>query len=318
MKLGGLSLSSPWVLAPLESVSDVGFRRLCWSLGAGLTFTEMIRARGIVRRNKSTLDLIDSFDDDVPTGAQLLVANERELTEALGVLDSLAATTRPQWKNLCAVDLNFGCPSPEVIRVGAGPALLKRAGKLRSIFEVLRRWKATTALPIRAITAKIRLGLNRAEMDQRVFLPIVDLANELLDGLTVHARHAREASADSAHWQALQLVRERATVPIIGNGDALTAGEARRLKSETGCDGVMIARGAIKNPWLFRALVGSGAETPSLEELEQAEKRWLERATSVGSKPKYLEWHREGFRRMRARVAGANDAESLPANANLE
>lgn len=317
MKLGSLELASPFILAPLESVSDAAFRRLCWSLGAGFTWTEMIRARGLARNNKSTIELIDSFDADVPTGLQLMVGNERELEEALTKVEALAATSHPHFRNLRAVDLNFGCPSPEVIKIGAGPALLKRKNKLEAIFQGLRAWKARTSLPIGAVTAKIRLGLNRAELDQKVYLPIVELANELLDGLTVHARHAREESSTPAHWEAIAEVKQRATVPIIGNGDVTSRETAERLMRETGCDGVMIARGAIRSPWIFRELTGRGSGQPTLEELERAEAEWRSRATELGSKPKFFEWHTEGFRRMRERLAGRTTSTSLPPNEHM-
>ena len=318
MKLGSLELSSPFILSPLESVSDAAFRWLCWSLGAGFTWTEMIRARGLVRNNKSTIDLIDSFDAGVPTGVQLMVANEKELDAALTKLDELAATTHPHFKNLRAVDLNFGCPSPEVIKVGAGPALLKRHHKLKAIFQVMRSWKQRTELPIGAVTAKVRLGLNRAEMDQKVVLPIVDLANELLDGLTVHARHAREESTTPAHWEAIAEVKQRATVPIIGNGDVVSLEAAQKLLRESGCDAVMVARGAIRSPWIFRELTGRGSGQPTLTELEVAEAEWTRRATDLQSKPKYFEWHREGFRRLRARLNGqAVAGTGMPANEHM-
>lgn len=319
MKLGGLELATPFLLSPLESVSDAAFRRLCWSLGAGLTWTEMIRARGIVRNNKSTLELIDSFDADVPTGLQLMVVNEQELSEALDAVERLGHSTHPHFRNLVAVDLNFGCPSPEVIKVGAGPALLKRRNKLKAIFEVLHGWKQRTSLPVRAVTAKIRLGLNRAEMDQKVYLPIVELANELLDGLTVHARHAREESTTPAHWEALAEVRRAAKVPIIGNGDVTSLDAAQRLMRETGCDAVMIARGAIRSPWLFRELTGRGSGQPTLAELDEAETTWRARATELGSKPKFFDWHTEGFRRMRARLTGqALSGPSMPATDHMK
>ena len=128
MKLGSLELSSPFILAPMESVSDCAYRRVCWDRGASLTWTEMIRARGLARNNKSTFDLIDTFDPEVLTGVQLMVANEKELSEALEKLER----PTPHFKNIRAIDLNFGCPSPEVIRIGAGPALLKRRGKLEA------------------------------------------------------------------------------------------------------------------------------------------------------------------------------------------
>lgn len=319
LRLGSLELASPFILAPMESVSDAAYRRLCWEQGAGFTWTEMIRARALVRNNKSTLELIDCFEEEVPTGVQLLVANEKELGEALHRLDALAATTHPHFKHLRAVDLNFGCPSPEVIKVGAGPALLKRRAKLEAIFTVLKAWKAKTALPIGAVGAKIRLGLNRPEEDQQVYLPIVELANRYLDYLVIHARHARQESTEPPRWSAIAEARALAQVPLIGNGDVCTRTDFERLVKETGSDGAMIARGAIRSPWVFRGLAATGSATPeTLEEIDGLERRYLELSTRFGTKPKYLEWHREGFERMRRRLRGEAEAgAAMPANEHM-
>lgn len=318
VKLGALELSSPFVLAPLESVSDCAFRRLCWEQGAAFTWTEMVRARGIARNNKSTLDLIDTFDPEVPTGLQLLVTSEAELQTALDQVEKLAASTHPHFANLRAVDLNLGCPSPDVIRIGAGPAMLKRRAKLEAIFAVLSAWKRRTGLPIGAVGAKIRLGLHGGEQAAKVFLPVVDLANAHLDYLTVHARHAREQSKDVPSWSAIRESKQRATVPIIGNGNVFARADWERLFQKTACDGALVARGAIRSPWVFRELRGAGPGVPSREELAAAEARYGELAARWGSKEKYRDWHAEGFARMRARLEGtAAPGPELPHNAHL-
>lgn len=318
LRLGSIELKSPFLLSPMESVSDAAFRRLCWQQGAGYTWTEMIRARGIVRNNKSTLELIDSHDPEVPTGVQLFVVNEKELGDALAKLDALAQSSHPHFKNLTAVDLNFGCPSPEVIRVGAGPALLKRRAKLRAIFEGLAAWKQTTSLPIGAVGAKIRLGLNRLEQDQKVYLPIIELANDTLDYLVVHARHARQESTEKPTWSAIAELKARARIPVIGNGDIVTPADWERLQRETGADGAMIARGAIRSPWVFRALNGNGPGEPTREEVDTAEAEYDALATRFGSKEKFREWHREGFRRMRARLEGTVlSGSAMPKNEHM-
>jgi tRNA-dihydrouridine synthase len=158
----------PVLLSPLEGLSDAGFRRLCFELGAGFTWTEMIRAKAIARENASTLDLIDTFDSDVPTGIQLSATDEKSLQAALAVIDRLSASGRPHFRNIRAVDLNFGCPSQDVISCGAGPAMLKRRSKLRDMFTTLRIWREHTHLDIAAIGAKIRLGLNAGEQKRKV------------------------------------------------------------------------------------------------------------------------------------------------------
>ncbi len=318
LKVGSLELNSPFLVAPMESVSDAGYRRLVWQQGAALTWTEMIRARGLVRNNKATIDLIDTFEADVLTGVQLMVANEGELQAALHKLDSLAATTHPHFQNIRAVDLNFGCPSPEVIRVGAGPALLKRKAKMRVILETLAKWKQTTSLRIGAVTAKIRLGINRVEQDQKVYLPLVDIANDTVDALIVHARHARQESTEPAKWEAIAEIKARARIPVIGNGDVVSREDAQRLYDVSGCDGFMVARGAIRSPWVFRELRGLGSGSPSLGEIDEAEKTYLELAERYGTKDKFRAWHEESFRRMRARARGERPGgPALPPNEHM-
>jgi tRNA-dihydrouridine synthase B len=319
VKLGRLELKNEFILAPLESVSDAAFRHICFELGASLTFTEMIRARGIVRNNKSTLDLIDTFDPHIPTGIQLLVTGENELLESLQKIEKLSQTSHPHFRNLCAIDLNFGCPSPDVIQVGAGPALLKRAKKLEKIFHVLSEFKKSTSLNIGAVGAKIRLGLNGKEKDDKVYLPIVEVANRYLDFLTVHARHARQGSESPAEWSAIAEAKRVATIPLIANGDIFSLADFQKAKSETNCDGALIARGAIRNPLVFKEL-SSGSSTDStltLGSIEHMEQTYFSLAKQFGTKEKYLTWHREGFERMRKRIQSGTMDQSLPTNSNL-
>lgn len=316
LKLGSLELSSPFILAPMESVSDCAYRRVCWDRGASLTWTEMIRAKALARNNKSTFELIDTHDPEVLTGVQLLAANEKELAEALSKIEGSSAA---HFKNIRAIDLNFGCPSPEVIRTGAGPALLKRRGKMEAIFKTLADWKHSTTLPIGAVGVKIRLGLNRMEQDQKVYLPLVELANAHVDYLVIHARHARQDSTEKPTWSAIAEARARATIPIIGNGDVATREDWDRLVSETKSDGALIARGAIRSPFVFRGLRGLGSGAPtSVDEIDSTETQYVKLAEQWNSKPKFREWHREGFRRMRARLEGkALSGPALPPNEHM-
>lgn len=319
LRLGSLELQGRILLSPMEGVSDVGFRRLCYEGGAAFTFTEMIRARGIVKNNKSTLDLVDTWDADVPTGIQLMVVNERELSQALQRIEELAFSTTPRFANLRAVDLNFGCPSPEVVKIGAGPALLKRRAKMRAIFEALAAFKKTTKLPIGAVGAKIRLGLNEVEQQHKVYLPLVELAGEFLDYLIVHARHAKQRSRDKPTWSAIAECKRVARLPIIGNGDVVTGEDARRMFDETGCDGIMVARGAIKNPWVFRELDGLVERAAfTVEDVERAERAWLSSVEQHGTKEKFVEYHRQNFARLKETAKGGARAFVVPKNAHID
>jgi len=305
---GALTCPSPFLLAPMEAVSDVGFRALCTKNGAGFAWTEMIRARALVRDNRATMELVDTFDASTPTGIQLLVTSAEELTRAIALLDENAATTHPHWRNIVSVDLNFGCPSPDVIRAGAGPALLKRRAKLRAIFEALRAAKTSTrALQLLSVSAKIRLGLNAREQEHKVYLPVVEMANDTLDHLTIHARHAGQKSRDAPTWSAIGEAKAQAKIPIVGNGDVATKDDALRMRASTGCDAFLIARAAIRDPWWFR-------DTPATPaEIEEAKRVYDETAARFHTKQKFRAFHDENF----ARLLRHGDV-VIPKNAHMQ
>ncbi|OGQ20777.1 MAG: hypothetical protein A2138_07735 [Deltaproteobacteria bacterium RBG_16_71_12] len=311
---GGLVAPSPFLLAPMEGVSDAGFRRICAEAGAGLGYTEMVRARGVVRRNNSTLALIDTVDAEAPAGVQLLVVNEGELRATFEVLAELAQTTHPHFARIAAVDLNFGCPSKDVITIGAGPAMLKRRAKLRAIFEALADVKRRRVLPsVVSVSAKIRLGLNDAERAHKVYLPVVEMANDTLDHIVVHARHAKQRSRDRPDWSAIGEAKAHSKIPIVGNGDVSTRADALHMHEETGCDGVMVARAAVRDPCCFFALRGE-VEPTAVEKLARAEAAF---ARFAPTRDKHRVFREELLERLRAQVAGRQVEVRIPDNAHL-
>jgi len=318
LKIGSQELQSNVLLSPMEGASDVGFRELCYKNGAGITWTEMTRASGIVRKNKATLELIDTFDTETCTGIQLFVINECELKKTLEQIELLAKTTMPHMNNVVAIDLNFGCPSPDVIGVGAGPALLKRTTKMTAIFKTLHDWKQQTPLKIGAVGAKIRLGLNKNEQQNKIYMRIVPAANDYLDYLTVHARHAQQRSKDPPAWSAIREVKEQSSIPIIGNGDVFSRDDAKHMFSETQCDGIMIARAALQNPWIFKELTGQETSIPTREEILQAQDAYLITANRYHTKQKYLEFHKQNFERLlQEKSSHGNLQQNLPKNKHI-
>ena len=269
LKLGRLTLQSPALLAPLESVTDCGYRNLCYANGAGITFTEMVRASAVGNGNSATLAVLDTFDSGTMTGMQMTAKTPTELRMALEKLDELARTDEYQhFRNIRAIDLNFGCPSPTIINIGCGPAMLKRRAKMRELFDVLVMFRDATlsggvggkqgGLMIGAISAKIRLGMSQKEKgDDRVYLGVIESAVEAgLDFCTVHGRHAKQTSTDLPDWgsigECVELARQCRSensnsssegLKIIGNGNVFDYESASRMVNETGVDGVMIARG---------------------------------------------------------------------------
>lgn len=294
LKIGPLTLPNPWLLAPLEEVSDIGFRHLCTTLGAGWSCTEMIRASGLVRKNKATLDLIDSYE---PCGLQLLTKGPKELELALKVFFTLRESTHSHFKNITFIDLNFGCPSPEVIRIGLGPAMLKRMAKMEATFKTLKQVVKVYDKNI-AVGAKLRLGLNQQEKDRNIVDRLIPAINQHLDYIIIHAKHAGQRGSEKADWSALKELREKVTIPFIANGSGLDANSASELKETTKADAVLIARGAITNPWIFRALNEKGSEQATLQEIENAKKEYLETSKKYHTKEKYVAFHKENFSRI--------------------
>lgn len=331
MQIGSLRLASRAVLAPLEGVSDAGFRQLCAANGASLTFVEMLRASAVARRNAAALALIDlpARPTAAPTGVQLLAGSADELLGALRALEALADTTHPHFRHIRAIDLNLGCPSPAVISDGKGPALLKRRARLAALFTALARWREGNSLGVGAVGAKLRLGLSAREAMLGVACDAgVAAADAGLDFVTVHGRHAAQGSSEPADWAAIArvvaAVRARsgsAAMAVLCNGDVRSRGCAAAALAATGADGVMLARAAFRNPAVFRELAGlqpgelggarergwpPGGAWLSPEEVDAAEGAWRAASAAApgGARGKHAAFHAANFARLR--LAGAD------------
>lgn len=269
-------------LSPMESVSDFGFRKLCYRHGASLTFIEMLYAEAIVRKNKASLELIDSYDLEIPTGIQLLASKPEILRKALESIH--------KFPHLSLVDLNFGCPSPEVIRSGNGPALLKRTQRMTELLTTLKKHSPYPC------GIKIRLGLNNTDKKSKVYLRTLEIANSVgLDYLTVHPKTAQESSHDPVDHAALQEIIDNATIPIVGNG-FVTDGKSAKKLLDMGCSAVMIARAAIGNPWIFED-INDYLEDKTISRKRTAkdyEDAWLEYSAYV-TKKKFYDYHQKIF-----------------------
>lgn len=292
----------------MEEVTDCAFRRLCYELGAGFTWTEMVRAAALLRRNQSTLRRIDTFDAKCPTGVQLLVSGTNELRKTLEMLEEHALTDQPHWaRGIHGIDLNFGCPSPHIINDGLGPAMLSRPQLLRQLFDCLAEWRARSSLPIGAIGAKMRLGLNEDEEKRNVYLKAIQCATGRLDYVVLHPRHARDESTSQARWHHIRKAKELAghRLAIIGNGDVFSQRDATRMLQQTGCDAVMVARGATKTlGMIFESEERSGREgevSSRLDSIEVIEGRLSELEQKFQVRPKIAEYHKESVRRAKAR-----------------
>jgi tRNA-dihydrouridine synthase B len=247
---------SPLVLAPMEDVSDAGFRALCREVGASLCVTEFVRAEQMIARSALARRKATLATTDRPTAIQIYGADARLLMEAAAV----AADARPAF-----VDINCGCWVPRVARGGAGAGWLRDPA---AMVEMARRVVAAVDLPV---TVKTRIGFGPESA-----MPIVELARRLEDvgvaGLTIHCRTAEAGHSGHADWTWARRAREVVRIPVVVNGDVRSPDDAIRALAETGCDGVMIGRAAINHPWIFRetrALLERGERLPPPDDHER-------------------------------------------------
>ncbi len=238
MRIGKIELGyRPIVLAPMEDVSDPPFRVLCKRYGADLLFTEFISSSGLVYDADDSVRKLDFHEMERPLGIQIFGGDIDQVREATRIVDA----TEPD-----LIDINFGCPVKKVVCRGAGAGILKDLPMMRQITE------AVISIATRPVTVKTRLGWD----DQSI--RILEVARMLEDAgvaaLAVHARTRAQMYRGEARWAWLKRIKEESgiSIPFIGNGDATTPAKIKAMFDETGVDAVMVGRGAIGNPWIFR------------------------------------------------------------------
>ena len=229
-------LPSDTILAPMAEVTDVAFRLLCKKYGAGLTVTEMISAHALARANKAVMKLIDVVPEETPRCIQLFGQKPEYFVQSAKFLN-----------NKCEIiDLNFGCPASQIIQQGAGSALLERPNQIKRIVEAV---SSAVNIPV---TCKVRLGINTRKINVVKIAQICEKAGAAM--ITVHARTQKQGYTGTADWNWIKKVKTAISIPVAGNGDVKTVEDYVRMKQETGCDLVMIGRGAIGNPFLFKQI----------------------------------------------------------------
>lgn len=291
MKIGTLALSNKIILAPMAGITNLPFRLINREFGIGLAFTEMISANGLIRGMKKTLHYLDSQDDDRPLGVQIFGTEPSILADAARIVTDLGVDL---------LDINMGCPVKKVVKTGAGAALMKDPPRIKAILEAVR---AGTSLPL---TVKIRAGWRPQQVN---VLEIAKIAEESgVDAVIVHPRTADQGFSGRADWSLIEKVKAQLKIPVIGNGDILCGADALRMMQITGCDAVMVGRGCLGNPWIFReigACLHGGVEPtpPSLLQREQMIRRHLMmEMAAAGDIPglktfrKHLLWYTKGLK----------------------
>lgn len=237
--VAALLAANPIVLAPMEDVTDAGYRALCRRLGAVVCVTEFVRADDLAVGSKRALRKVILAPEDQPTAIQIYGARPALLMEAA----TIAAAARPAF-----IDINCGCWVPKITRGGAGAAWLRDP---EAMVAMARDVVAAVAPSGLQVTVKTRIGLGPES-----HMPIVDLARRLEDvgvaAITIHCRTAQMGHSGAADWQWARRAREVLSIPVVVNGDVRSAEDVTRALEETGCAGVMVGRGAIDYPWVFR------------------------------------------------------------------
>lgn len=236
MQIRNLVAKNPAFLAPMAGYTDMVFRQICKQRGAGLVYTEFVSADAIVRHKARTMTYLRFEESERPVGVQVFGSDPQ--TVALAV-ELIAEQFQPD-----LIDLNFGCSVRKVVKKQAGAALLKDLPLLQKIAEAA---VGAVALPV---TAKYRMGWSPG---QNVAVEVAQRLEQAgVAAITIHPRTAIEAFKMPADWKVIAAVKAAVSIPVIGNGDIKTAEDAKRMLIETGCDAVMIGRGALANPWIFQ------------------------------------------------------------------
>jgi len=263
LRIGSLTLENPLILAPMAGFTDLPFRRICRQMGASLVHTEMISAKGLVLNAPNTRRLLQSDGTDRPLVVQLFGSDPETMAEAAEICQHWGADM---------IDINMGCPVPKVIRKGAGAALLRDPDRALKVLRAVRR---AVTVPL---TIKMRAGWKAGEfVAMEIALGAQDCG---VDAVTLHPRSRTQTYGTPADWDLIRRLKDTLSIPVIGNGDVLTGEDAVRMMKETACDGVMIARGALGNPWIFsRALAllqGKDLPAPDLASIRRMLFRHLE------------------------------------------
>jgi len=234
-KIGNIKIQNAILLAPMEDVTDISFRLVCRELGADIVYTEFVNSEGLVRANQKTHQKLKIIEEEKPVGIQIYGANINSMVGAAKIAEA---------ENPDIIDINAGCWVKNVVGCGAGSALLKDPAYMQ---QLVREVVNSTSLPV---TVKTRLGWDDSSIQ------ILEVAKRMEEAgavaLTIHCRTRKAGHSGDADWSWIPRIKEVVSLPVILNGNVLSALDVKRAFDETGADGIMIARGAIGNPWIFK------------------------------------------------------------------
>jgi tRNA-dihydrouridine synthase B len=254
MRIADLKIEKPLFLAPMAGITDLAFRTICREQGCQFVYTEMVSAKGLYYGSERTENMIEIHPQEHPVGIQIFGSEPLLMAKMAEKISDSGADL---------IDINMGCPAPKIVKNGEGSALLKNPDLVGQIVKEVSR---ATHLPV---TVKIRKGFDEQSINAVEIASIAEQSGA--DAITVHGRTREQYYSGKADWDIIKEVKSKVSIPVIGNGDIFTGEAALSMKEKTGCDGIMIARGAQGNPWLFRDILslletGNLPPSPSIEE----------------------------------------------------
>jgi len=275
----------------MAGVTDHPFRVLCREFGAGVVYTEFVSAEGIVRGSDRTLDMVYFTDDERPIGIQIFGHDPLAVGESAR---TLYEKVKPD-----IIDINFGCPVPKIVKRGAGSGALKDLCLMDEIVS-----SVVSAVPDIPVTVKMRSGVDHNSIVS------TDAARRLetlgIKAITLHPRTVKQQYTGYADWRLIREMKEAVSIPVIGNGDITCGADAKKMLEETGCDGIMLGRAALGNPWIFTEVLnyldGKPTPRPTLEDRLRLCRRHHEMLKSVHREihavnmtKKHFAWYLKGF-----------------------
>jgi nifR3 family TIM-barrel protein len=258
LKIGNIVLDNSYVLAPMAGVSDMPYRLICQEHGAGLLTTEMVSAKAIMHNNKNTNLLLQIHPGEKHVSLQLFGSDPKIISEMAKRIEELPFSI---------LDINMGCPMPKIFNNGEGAALMKNP---KLVYDIVY---ATARAIKKPVTIKTRKGLDDDNINAVEIAKVAEAAGAA--AVTIHGRTREQYYTGKADWSIIRQVKEALSIPVIGNGDVDSGSKAKAMREETKVDGVMVARGAQGNPWIFSELIeyektGKRLLRPTKEELIKA------------------------------------------------
>lgn len=309
LEINGIKLENPFLAAPLAGITDAPTRRMNREMGAAMGYSEMVSGKGLMYNNKNTEDLLKIYPEEKPVAYQIF-GSEPEV---------MAYTAKQlQGRENALIDINMGCPVPKVVKNGEGSAMLKTP---ELIYDVV---SATVANADKPVTVKIRIGWDDDSINCVEVAKIIEKAGA--SAVAVHGRTRMQYYSGKANWDAIKEVKENVGITVIGNGDIFSATDAMRMMEYTGCDLVMIGRGMLGNPWIFKQCKalweGKGEiEKPSRDEVVDMMIRHFTdikelkgERTAVNEMRKHVGWYTKGMPNsaaFRRSINEVNDSETL-------